>query len=430
MSFDFSTLITNRSASDLENLRALLSTPMEDWTAAQLAQFNQAISKGAYNYTDLNRVTACMEYLDETLKSYGYETGYRRIIIPHTPLSPPTYDENTLLLLHGESLEDSSIYDVPITNNGVVVSDAQSKFGGESLYFNGAAYLSLSELIPQSGDFTVDWWEYVTGNSATRFAQSINGGVGGLVAGGSSNTNALYVSSTGAAWNIVNGLLAFNSTLNTWVHWALVRQGTTWTTYRNGIQFAQTAASGTMYSNGAGLVIGSFLYDSNHYFQGYMDEFRVSNVARWTSDFTPPTEPYEVVILPEDPRSPYTWYESDAPTAPQMAQYLSNVLTIWDTIMGDPTLPETMVNLTQEGANQIEAALIEINTAIEQIIAAMARSNSFTFWSGNRPFPTAYSNPGRNWAELDAIGTSWRNWQVANWYLLLYGNLEAEGDVT
>ena len=138
-----------------------------------------------------------------------------------------------LLLLVSHSA-DSSIYDVPITNNGVVVSDAQSKFGGESLYFNGAAYLSLSELIPQSGDFTVDWWEYVTGNSATRFAQSINGGVGGLVAGGSSNTNALYVSSTGAAWNIVNGLLAFNSTLNTWVHWALVRQGTTWTTYRNG----------------------------------------------------------------------------------------------------------------------------------------------------------------------------------------------------
>lgn len=69
--FDFSTLITNRSASDLENLRALLSTPLEDWTAEQLAQFNQAISKGAYNYTDLNRVTACMEYLDETLRSYG-----------------------------------------------------------------------------------------------------------------------------------------------------------------------------------------------------------------------------------------------------------------------------------------------------------------------------------------------------------------------
>ena len=81
--FDFSTLITDRSASDLELLRDLLSTPMSDWTAEQLAEFNQAVSKGAYNYTDLNRVTACMEYLDETLRSYGYRTGYQRIVVPH-----------------------------------------------------------------------------------------------------------------------------------------------------------------------------------------------------------------------------------------------------------------------------------------------------------------------------------------------------------
>ena len=29
-------------------------------------------------------------------------------------------------------------------------------------------------------------------------------------------------------------------------------------------------------------------------FVGYLDEIRVSNIARWTTDFTPPTEPYVV----------------------------------------------------------------------------------------------------------------------------------------
>ena len=81
--FDFSTLITARAPADLEALRDLLATPMADWTAEQLAAFNAAISKGAYNYTDLNRVTACMDYLNERLTALGYVTGYQRIQVPH-----------------------------------------------------------------------------------------------------------------------------------------------------------------------------------------------------------------------------------------------------------------------------------------------------------------------------------------------------------
>lgn len=83
MAFDFSTLITDRSPEDLQALRDLLATPMADWTAEQLAEFNRAASKGSYNYTDLNRVTACMDYLNEVLTGLGYETGYQRIVVPH-----------------------------------------------------------------------------------------------------------------------------------------------------------------------------------------------------------------------------------------------------------------------------------------------------------------------------------------------------------
>ena len=88
MDFDFSTLITDRSASDLELLRDLLSTPMSDWTAEQLAQFNQALSKGAYNYTDLNRVGAAMVYLRDRLNDNGYgldispKTDWREVDAP------------------------------------------------------------------------------------------------------------------------------------------------------------------------------------------------------------------------------------------------------------------------------------------------------------------------------------------------------------
>ena len=84
MAFDFSTLITDRSPADLEALRGLLSTPMADWTAEQLAAFNQAASKGAYNYTDLNRVTAAMDDINTRLTSLGYNTGYTPIVV-HPP---------------------------------------------------------------------------------------------------------------------------------------------------------------------------------------------------------------------------------------------------------------------------------------------------------------------------------------------------------
>lgn len=107
--FDFSTLITDRAPADLEALRDLLATPMADWTAEQLAQFNLAASKGAYNYTDLNRVTACMEYLNEQLRGYGYQTGYSKVMIPHKAVSalPDGYTELAYIESSGTQYVDT-----------------------------------------------------------------------------------------------------------------------------------------------------------------------------------------------------------------------------------------------------------------------------------------------------------------------------------
>lgn len=93
--FDFSTLITDRSQADVDALESLLALPLSDWTAEQLAAFNQAISKGAYNYTDLNRVTACVDYLAGVFQSLGYQVpGYKKVEIPRsTSRLPDGYTE-------------------------------------------------------------------------------------------------------------------------------------------------------------------------------------------------------------------------------------------------------------------------------------------------------------------------------------------------
>ena len=82
MSFDYSTLITDRARSDSDTLKTLLSKPMAEWTAEERTAFNTAMLKGSYDYTDLNRVDACLEDLVARLGRVGCNVpGYERLKI-------------------------------------------------------------------------------------------------------------------------------------------------------------------------------------------------------------------------------------------------------------------------------------------------------------------------------------------------------------
>ena len=85
-------LITDRTQADVDAVRELLlKVSGGTATAEELAQFNLAKEKGAYNYTDLNRVTQAMDCINERLTGYGYQTGYQKVEIPHAtpqPVSP------------------------------------------------------------------------------------------------------------------------------------------------------------------------------------------------------------------------------------------------------------------------------------------------------------------------------------------------------
>ena len=156
MSFDFSTLITDRAQSDLDALRDLLATPMADWTAEQLAAFNQAASKGAYNYTDLNRVAACMDYLNERLTAAGYETGYQRIQVPHQngeSRLPQGYTELQYIHKSGNAYINTGF--VPAWDSGIEmtiaihqVSDYSAPFGARSSNSVTDAYSNLLFIAP------------------------------------------------------------------------------------------------------------------------------------------------------------------------------------------------------------------------------------------------------------------------------------------
>lgn len=131
--------------------------------------------------------------------------------------------------------------------------------------------------------------------------------------------------------------------------------------------------------------------------------------------------------------SPKTdWVIEDIPTAEQMAHYLKDLSAlreVYAVLETTPQVPDDMNKLTYQEANDIEQILTDIEFVINQVVRSFARSNADAFWSGNRPFPSVENDMGRTWGQLDAMNTTWANWQVADWYLLLYGNLKAEGVV-
>jgi len=89
---------------------------------------------------------------------------------------------------------------------------------------------------------------------------------------------------------------AFNTSLsiNTWYHIAIVRYGNTVKCYINGTAEATTLdVTGQDFHSKAALMIGNTPVNfATEGLNGWIDEFRISKVARWTSNFTPPSEPY------------------------------------------------------------------------------------------------------------------------------------------
>ena len=62
--------------------------------------------------------------------------------------------------------------------------------------------------------------------------------------------------------------------------------------------------------------------------------------------------------VPTTPRT--DWTKSSAPTQPEMADYLSNVAHVREAQgLPMPPIPDTIRHLTEQGANQIEQALVE-----------------------------------------------------------------------
>ena len=74
MSFNFETLITDRTQSDLEYWQTLRDKGFENMTESERAEWLADDLKGAYHKGDLNRVGNALNYLRDRLAAAGYIT--------------------------------------------------------------------------------------------------------------------------------------------------------------------------------------------------------------------------------------------------------------------------------------------------------------------------------------------------------------------
>lgn len=79
--FDFTTLITDRSAADTQELQSL-KAKWQNGTITE-AEKNKWIAglKGAYNASDLNRVANALYYFEEVLAVYGYTAPINPLVL-------------------------------------------------------------------------------------------------------------------------------------------------------------------------------------------------------------------------------------------------------------------------------------------------------------------------------------------------------------
>lgn len=183
----------------------------------------------------------------------------------------------------------SNAFAVTAPQGAPVISTAVFKFGGSAGDFTSGGRLQTpaNAAFNFNDNFTVELDIYRTGMSGsfdTVLVASV--GESAFMIRGSTNNPGVFMASDSTP--IAPGL-SFD--LNTWNHIAVVRVGSTVTVYKNGVSIGTGIRSGTI--NTSGFFVGDSSLSFSRYFRGYLDNLRITKgVARYTANFTPPTEPF------------------------------------------------------------------------------------------------------------------------------------------
>jgi hypothetical protein len=219
------------------------------------------------------------------------------------PTSPLTAITNTslLLLTDNYSIVNSTSTNLPVTINGnTTISTAQYPTGmSSSIYFDGTGdYLSLPANAAFSfgtGDYTVEFWVYMTSYGSTNTALiDFRGSTGFpqvqpvIFLNFSTKELELYPAT---------GKTTGAFPLNTWTHIATTRSASVVKLFVNGTQAGPSSTDTTSYTNSSGVFIAAYAIGPSQFLNGYMSNIRVcKGTALYTANFTPPSAPLSTTV--------------------------------------------------------------------------------------------------------------------------------------
>lgn len=141
-----------------------------------------------------------------------------------------------------------------------------------------------------TGNFTVEWFQYQTDSNSFPRVFWYSNGTSAVYWGVSIEGGTFYFWNTGA--NALATSVQLGTYKNTWVHFAVVRSGTSLKAYKNGTLLGTgvTNSSSMTTTNGT-LYVGAKPYGglASEQFGGSITNFRVCNIAVYTGNFTTPT---------------------------------------------------------------------------------------------------------------------------------------------
>lgn len=230
--------------------------------------------------------------------------------LEYYPAENDPFREYVQLLLHADGLngnrvilDSSPLPKLPRAFGNARVSNAQSRFSGSSLFFDGASDYFQINYTPVlwfgASDWTWECWHYPVSFATTQgflwdfgygnpnnlrsIAIAINQMTGEVLIAQSTDGSANFTQSTG-----------ITLTVNQWHHLAFSRSGANIRCYLNGAHTATITAYNLFNSTTRQFFIGIQgdlqTITSLH---GYIDELRVTKgVARYPGNFAVPTAPY------------------------------------------------------------------------------------------------------------------------------------------
>lgn len=210
---------------------------------------------------------------------------------------------NTIALLHFEGANGTTTTTDDagntVTLHGSAALTTATKKIGSSALLTGATKGSSAELTGSSsegltGDFTLETWIQRTGTTEMEVFDK---------SGSTTITARAYIDiapttgqlsvkmdGTSAATNV--GTTANIPAAGSFFHLAIVKSGSTVTAYVNGTPIGNFTSTATFGVNSGDWCIGNNLVNGGDINSAYIDEVRISRIARYTAAFTPQTTPF------------------------------------------------------------------------------------------------------------------------------------------